>query len=305
MAKLTKFRFRSLVFTIESVLWAGVLIGALFSFVAVLNEDSNLAASAHIFLGLSLLSYAAVYGLKAFLDRKKQMDLATDGASALLVLASALACLIFGSSTIVLSIVGTVFFSVIALRRIPKLMVQHKVRNILVSVLVWACCAVLITALFTEEPGAPQRLTDILVIGLATLLISICFVLAVAFSRIRFGLLLKIIRKTFVAETFFGLITLILIFSLIFRLLEPGVFKSYGDGLWYSFATVTTIGYGDRAAEGLITRVLSVILGIYGIIVVAVITSVIVNFYQETIKNEQETEEISTPEEKPDENQKE
>ena len=264
-----------------------------------------MAASAHIFLGLSLLSYAAVYGLKAFLDRKKQMDLATDGASALLVLASALACLIFGSSTIVLSIVGTVFFSVIALRRIPKLMVQHKVRNILVSVLVWACCAVLITALFTEEPGAPQRLTDILVIGLATLLISICFVLAVAFSRIRFGLLLKIIRKTFVAETFFGLITLILIFSLIFRLLEPGVFKSYGDGLWYSFATVTTIGYGDRAAEGLITRVLSVILGIYGIIVVAVITSVIVNFYQETIKNEQETEEISTPEEKPDENQKE
>ena len=53
---------------------------------------------------------------------------------------------------------------------------------------------------------------------------------------------------------------------------------------------VTTIGFGDYAATAVATRVLSVILGIYGIIVVALITSIIVNFYTE-VKDHNEEEE--------------
>jgi len=71
-----------------------------------------------------------------------------------------------------------------------------------------------------------------------------------------------------------------------------------GDGLWYCFAVVTTIGFGDITAVTPIGRILTVILGIYGIIVVAVITSIIVNFYNETAgkKDIQEFKEIKKEE---------
>ena len=78
---------------------------------------------------------------------------------------------------------------------------------------------------------------------------------------------------------------------------------SYGDALWYCFAIVTTIGFGDVASVSVIGRILSVILGFYGIIVVAVITSIIVNFYNETkyIGKKEDTEE-DTSQNKDDEN---
>ncbi len=49
---------------------------------------------------------------------------------------------------------------------------------------------------------------------------------------------------------------------------------------------MTTIGFGDITATSLVGRLLSVILGIYGIIVVALVTSIIVNFYSE-VRNEE------------------
>ena len=63
---------------------------------------------------------------------------------------------------------------------------------------------------------------------------------------------------------------------------------TYGDALWYCFAVVTTIGFGDFSAIRPLTRILSVILGIYGIIVVALITSIIVNFYNEVKDHNEE-----------------
>ena len=44
---------------------------------------------------------------------------------------------------------------------------------------------------------------------------------------------------------------------------------------------MTTIGFGDLTAVTDFGRILSVILGAYGIVVVALITSIIVNFYGE------------------------
>ena len=61
--------------------------------------------------------------------------------------------------------------------------------------------------------------------------------------------------------------------------------------MWYCFAVITTIGFGDFYATSLIGRVLTVILGIYGIVVVAILTSVVVNFYNE-ISNKDRKREI-------------
>jgi voltage-gated potassium channel Kch len=75
-------------------------------------------------------------------------------------------------------------------------------------------------------------------------------------------------------------VLLIVAFSLVFPHLEEGI-ATFNDALWYCFAIVTTIGFGDFSAVTPIGRLLSVILGLYGIIVVALITSIIVNFYGE------------------------
>lgn len=69
--------------------------------------------------------------------------------------------------------------------------------------------------------------------------------------------------------------------SFYFAIMEDSI-PSFGDSLWYSFAIITTIGFGDYAAVSLTSRILSVILAINGIIVLASITSVIVNSYNET-----------------------
>ena len=110
--------------------------------------------------------------------------------------------------------------------------------------------------------------------------ITLVHIISISFSQMRLGILRKIIRKTLAGEILFGLMLLIASFSFIFQELEPQI-KTYADGLWYSFAVVTTIGFGDITVNNYISRILSVILGGYGIVVVALITSVIVNFYNE------------------------
>ncbi len=109
----------------------------------------------------------------------------------------------------------------------------------------------------------------------------------IAFARIDMPTLKKIVRKTYAAEILFGIVLLIVAFSLVFPYLEEGI-ATFNDALWYCFAIVTTIGFGDFSAVTPLGRILSVILGIYGIIVVALITSIIVNFYGEMKSDDDE-----------------
>ena len=55
---------------------------------------------------------------------------------------------------------------------------------------------------------------------------------------------------------------------------------------------MTTIGFGDVAATSIEGRIISVILGCYGIVVVALVTSIIVNFYGEMKKEKKGEEEV-------------
>ncbi len=125
--------------------------------------------------------------------------------------------------------------------------------------------------------------TDIflyMILMILILLRLILHVVGISVSQMKLKILANIIRETYVAEILLGLLLMIIACSTIFSTLEESM-GGYGDALWYSFALVTTIGFGDITATTLIGRALSVFLGIYGIVVVAIITSVIVNFYGE------------------------
>ena len=121
-------------------------------------------------------------------------------------------------------------------------------------------------------------------------------IMIISFSQIRMDILRKIIRKTYAYEILLGLFLLMFAFALLLCMLDDGM-PNFLDALWFCFATVTTIGYGDITATTALGRILSAILGVYGIIVVALVTSIIVNFYNEMKSDQEEKgEEVRTDE---------
>ena len=138
--------------------------------------------------------------------------------------------------------------------------------------------------------------TNVILVPVFAVVQSLVHVGAMAFSRINYRALEKVIRKTYVIEFIFGMLLLIVAFSIVLRSTEASI-ETFADGLWYCFAIVTTIGFGDYTAVGFVGRILSVILGIYGIIVVALVTSVIVNFYNEVKDEPDDKLEDAPPEE--------
>ena len=53
---------------------------------------------------------------------------------------------------------------------------------------------------------------------------------------------------------------------------------TFGDGLWFSFETVSTIGFGDIPAETPVARAITVILSVISIFYIAMLTGVAVNY---------------------------
>ena len=82
-----------------------------------------------------------------------------------------------------------------------------------------------------------------------------------------------------------GLLVLVTLCSVYFLLIEPEM-TSFVDALWYCFSLVTTIGFGDVSVDTTFGRILSVILGLYGLIVVALATSIIVTIYNDIKKKD-------------------
>lgn len=62
---------------------------------------------------------------------------------------------------------------------------------------------------------------------------------------------------------------------------------TFGDGLWFSFETVSTIGFGDIPAETPVARAITVVLSVISIFYIAMLTGVAVNYCNTLIKMRQ------------------
>ena len=79
---------------------------------------------------------------------------------------------------------------------------------------------------------------------------------------------------------------LFLFCSLMVWLADPGCL-TFGDGMWFSFEAVSTIGFGDIEAAGPIARAATVVLSIFSVFYIALITGVVVNYCSNLTKARQ------------------
>ena len=195
-----------------------------------------------------------------------------------------------------------VYCLTIIISRVFSIIVRPSARSIILNLLIIASLALVGYGFFKDSFANG---TFDIEASMGTIITFECVVVAVVsiaeasemlFSALKLKILAKIIVSTFSLEILFGLLTMIAVFSFILTRVEGW---AYVDALWYCFAVVTTIGFGDMVVLTPVGRVLTVVLGIYGLVVVAVITSIIVNFYNEVNgrKDRKELKEIVKEEE--------
>ena len=96
-----------------------------------------------------------------------------------------------------------------------------------------------------------------------------------------------ILRNTGFARITCVFVALFLVCSLMVWLADPE-YLTFGDGLWFSYEAISTIGFGDVEAAGPVARVATVALSIFSIFYIALITGVVVNYCSALVKAQQE-----------------
>ena len=277
--------YRILLLVVGTVLTTLVLTFSVLAMIRIQNEQVEEAPKFLVWVFICL-------GLTKFIPfLKERTKLSFVRSITLLLISVSLGVLVIFAryDLYIFSIAGGIYALSIIISRIFILIERHRPRDIVYNVIIMVAAAVLAVGLFWRvEKGdvAGVILLECIIISIAAFI----EVAVMAFSQLKLKVLFKIIVKTYALEVLFGLLTMMIAFSLILMIYEPQM-AAFPDALWYCFAVVTTIGFGDIQAVTHIGRAISVVLGLYGIIVVAIITSIIVNFYNET-KGKEDAETI-------------
>ncbi|WP_164745668.1 potassium channel family protein [Neobacillus mesonae] len=87
-----------------------------------------------------------------------------------------------------------------------------------------------------------------------------------------------LIEKYRLDKLFVTVIALLFITAIPMVWIEPS-FKSYGDALWWTVVTTTTVGYGDLAPETDVGRIIASVLMFVGIGLIGVVTGTVASFF--------------------------
>ena len=304
MKQLTVGQKRMIKLIVSSGLSTAALLFAILASSYFLGNQFVMACS--FFMGASFVS-AANFLVRYFIlsPRRKFDRIKCFGLTAFYLALTASMGFAF-LSEIMLFVTSILWLVSLAYSGILDIVIKRKARFIVYGIMKIAIGAMLIFGFSYAFNAQGVFVIQIALVAMGIAIVSFGSAMLSVFSGVRSNTLSKIIRKTYAIEIIYGLLVLIVASSLMFMVLEDNM--SFSDALWYCFAIVTTIGFGDFTALTLPGRLISVALGIYGIIVVALITSIIVNFYNEVSANnsadEKAVEELPSivePEEKPDE----
>ncbi len=92
-----------------------------------------------------------------------------------------------------------------------------------------------------------------------------------------------ILKRTKADHIILGFVIFLLVVAEIINLAEPNI-NRYGEALWYCYAVISTAGFGDMVAVTLIGKTCSVLLTVYSLFVVAIVTGVVVNYYNQIVE---------------------
>lgn len=102
----------------------------------------------------------------------------------------------------------------------------------------------------------------------------------------RLKILWIILKRTKATQILFGFVLFLFAIAAIIQSVEPDI-EHYRDALWYCYAVISTAGFGDIVTTTFIGKVCSVLLTIYTLFVVAIVTGVVVNFYNQLVEMQQ------------------
>ncbi len=98
----------------------------------------------------------------------------------------------------------------------------------------------------------------------------------------RLKILKTILKNTQADKLIVGFVAFFLVDALLIMLFEPGI-TNYRDAIWYCYAVFSTVGFGDLVAVTIPGRILSILLTLYTLLIVAVVTGVVVAFYNDMV----------------------
>lgn len=283
--KISDTAFRIILIVIGSIVSTLILLFSILALVRVQENDIDGASKFLFFIFLIL----GLSRLITFFKEKTKISLLRFIVLLVFDVAIGILVLFAKDNAYFYSMCGGLFCLTIIISRVFKLIIDHSPRSILKNAIIIALFVLLSVGLFIQY-NFDTALTPIMIVCIIVIFTALFEVLSNAFSQMKLNVLLKIIIRTYALEIILGLLTMMVAAAIIFAYFDENI-PTFEDGLWYSFAIVTTIGFGDFHAVSTIGRVVSVILGVYGLVVVAVITSIIVNFYNETA-GKQDTKEI-------------
>lgn len=93
----------------------------------------------------------------------------------------------------------------------------------------------------------------------------------------------SIVRRCHAEKIAIGFAVSVFLGALVIMLREPGI-DSYGEALWYTFVASTTIGFGDVVVTTALSKIITVYLTLYEMLLVAMLSGVIVSHYLEVIQ---------------------
>ena len=279
---------------------SGVLcLTLMFALMGMGNSTALEGVKASPYYGTTLLCLS-VYELVSFFYQRKTAQRKSDffrlGYVAVCLVAAVCAFAIPDTSRLY-ALPALLYLLVPISKRIVSVVCKRKARSIVYNSLVLAVCGLAFLATLAMIAYIKEGLYGSTPIFVYMAIIMTCLtnICAMVFSQFNKDILLRIVHKTYAGEILLGLFLLMVAFSLVLMHNEESV-KTFGDALWYCFAVITTIGFGDIAAVSMVGRILTVILGVYGIIVVSILTSIIVNFYSE-VKDSKDEDDIAENEE--------
>lgn len=282
-----EWRFFRLALTLASTILSVLIIS--FSTLAIINVYNDNFTDAPKFL-TTIFFLLGLMSIVFFLQNRTKINLIRSIFLIAINVALGIIAVFAKDNYYLYSVTAGLYCASLVVSRIFSIIQNRSIRSIVLNALMITFITVLGIGLVTTEIKEMEQLQVVVLVEcLFIAIVSFIEGMIIAMAQLKVRVLFKIIVSTFSLEVLFGLLTMIVCFSMIFVSIEPNI-ESFPDALWYCFAVVTTIGFGDIVAVTPAGRILSVMLGLYGLVVVAVITSIIVNFYNATVGKQDQKE---------------